>query len=189
MAWQPKSACHCAQTDVAGGRREGSRGFNHGCADRTPGVDLVLLTGCPRVLAHAASAGGHPVRPSSSAIGGPISLLLELGAGTPADPRRKTAPGRGGITPGERDHSRGGSPAPLPEGGQAAGAQVGQRLDTWQRFAQDCVSHGGGGRPRAVCLATVCAPHERAPPSLPLGTVARAWGLDASGRRDGPPRQ
>lgn len=29
-----------------------------------PGIDLVLLTGFPTMLAHAASAGGHLVRPA-----------------------------------------------------------------------------------------------------------------------------
>ena len=85
---------------VADGGKE-VEAFNHGCADRAPGVDLVLLTGCPRVLAHAASAGGHPVRPSSSAIGGRIFLRLKLGVVTPRLIRgeRKTAPDRGGIGP------------------------------------------------------------------------------------------
>jgi len=31
----------------------GSRSFNHGCAGWKPGVDVVLLTGCPRALAYA----------------------------------------------------------------------------------------------------------------------------------------
>lgn len=30
-----------------------SRAFNHACGGRTTGVDLILLTGCPKVLAYA----------------------------------------------------------------------------------------------------------------------------------------
>lgn len=37
-----------------------STAFNHGCANPRPGVDLVLLTGCPKVLTHAAERKRAP---------------------------------------------------------------------------------------------------------------------------------
>jgi uncharacterized membrane protein len=63
-----------ARWPAGAGRGARSRAFNHGCADTKLGVDLILLTGCPKVLAHAAE---RKRAPGETKLGPPRPRRLE----------------------------------------------------------------------------------------------------------------
>ena len=80
---------HAPTVGVDGGR--GSRSFNHGCADPKPGVDLVLLTGCPKVLAYAVERRRAPCE--TRVIGAQGTSRRGFGQGDESVPLVPGAPG------------------------------------------------------------------------------------------------